>query len=370
MKKTFFSLSILSACTGLYAVSPGEPLNSSDAIPAGYNLSAGIALAGNFDIFFDASFTYWDVTEDGLDLGNSALFVSNGPGTGYLASATSNSVVLPQNGGYTPGFKVGLGISFSEWSVAAEYTWVRQNTNTQQQAPTPSPNLGVPIWALNNWFQQLTSLGQTIVATDVSSNWKLGIDFGDLVASRPYYQGTTLTISSFFGLKSAWIRQKLNIDIDIPSGALPAGSLSTASSYNSSHSWALGPKAGLAADWLLPLGFKVEGAIAANLLFTQYTKVVHSEEVAYSQANPSMLQTTLTDWNCVRPIVEMGLGLGWGTYFADQKYHVDFLASYDFFYLWDQNVMRKLVDQTVSGISSGGNAISMQGLTLTARFDF
>ena len=42
---------------------------------------------------------------------------------------------------------------------------------------------------MNNWFQQVTSLGQTIVATNVSSHWKVGIDFGDLMISRPYYQG-------------------------------------------------------------------------------------------------------------------------------------------------------------------------------------
>lgn len=375
MKKRLSLLSILSACTGLYAETPtpslpGEPLKSSENYPAGYNRPARITLENMPDIFVDVSFTYWDVAQDGLDLANSALFASNGPGTGYLASATSNSVVLSQNAGYTPGFKVGIGGSFHEWTLAAEYTWVRQNTHTKQIAPTASPNLGTSIWTMNNWFQQVTSLGQTIVATNVSSHWKVGIDFGDLMISRPYYQGKRLSLSPFFGIRSAWIRQKLNIDIAIPTGALPTGSLSSASSYNTSHSWALGPRAGLAADWLLPMGFKIEGDLAASLLFTQYTKVFHSEQVAYYQSIPSTLETTLSNWNCVRPIAEMGLGLGWGTYLAKQKYHIDFLASYDFLFLWDQNMIRKLMDQTVAGVASGGNGLSIQGLTLSARFDF
>ena len=102
------------------------------------------------------------------------------------------------------------------------------------------------------------------------------------------------------------------------------------------------------------MGFKIEGDLAASLLFTQYTKVFHSEQVAYYQSIPSTLETTLSNWNCVRPIAEMGLGLGWGTYLAKQKYHIDFLASYDFLFYGSE------YDQKAYGPNSSRSRIRRQ----------
>ena len=360
-KSSLVSLSLLITAISLQADAPHT---------AGCGTPARVTLEGKPDLFAKASFTYWDIAEDGLDLANSAMFTSNGPGNAYQASATSNSIVLNQDSGYTPGFQVGLGGSVNDWTLGVNYTWIKQRTHVSQGAPTPSPNSGTAIWVPNNWFQQTTSLGQTIVATDLSSKWKLRIDLADLVASRPYRRGHSLTVSPFFGLRAAWIRQKLTIDLTIPSTALPSLSSLSTSSYNTSHAWGLGPRAGLAAEVLLPMNFTIEGALAASLLFTQYTKVYHSEQVASYAATPSFLQSTLSDYHCVRPIAEMGAGLGWKSYLFDRKYYIDFLASYDFMYFWDQNMMRKLMDQKVVGASSSGNAISIQGLTLSARFDF
>ena len=351
---------------------PGERLTST--APGSYNLPARITLENKMfesipDLFIDASFTYWNVSEEGLDLANSSMFVANGPHTGYLSSATSNSTSLFQNSGYTPGFKVGIGGSFGDWTVSALYTWVRQHNFTSKEAPTASPDLGTSIWIPDDWFQQTTALGQAIVATHLSSRWKVSMDLADLTLGRPYYQGKELTLSPFFGLRAAWIRQKLNLNIAIPSTALPTSSTLNTYSNNSSHSWALGPRVGCEADWLLPMGFRLEGSFAGSILFTQYTHVNHTEKVASFGSTPSTLGTSLSDYNCLRPVAELGAGLGWGMYLCKQMYHIDFAASYDFMYFWSQNMMKKIMDQTLSGASSNGD-LELHGLTITARFDF
>lgn len=322
------------------------------------------------DLFIDLSFTYWNVSEEGLDLANSSMFVSNGPSTGSLSSFTSNGTSLFQEGGYTPGFKAGFGGSLGNWTLSSEYTWVRQFTKTNESAPTASPDLGTSIWIPNNWFEQLTALGQAIVATNISSDWKVSLDLADLSIGRPYYQGKTVTLSPFFGLRAAWIRQKLNININIPPEALPVGSSLQSSSNNLSRSWALGPRAGLGASLLFPKGFRLEGDLAASLLFTQYTKVYHSENVASLNSNPSILSESLSNYNCLRPIAEFGAGFGWGSYLGGQKYHFDLFASYDFMYFWDQNMMRKMMDQTLIGSGSTASDLNIHGLTITSRFDF
>ncbi len=350
----------------------GERLTS-DA-KGSYNMPSRITLENKMfesmpDLFINASFIYWNVSEESLDLATSAMFVPNGPDTGSLASGTSNATTLFQNSGYSPGFKVGMGGSFGDWTLSGQYTWIRQHNFTSKAAPTASPDLGVSIWVPNNWFQQTTALGQTIVATNLSSRWKVSMDLADLTLGRPYYQGKDLSISPFFGARAAWIRQNLHINIAIPSTALPASSNFNTYSNTSSHSWAIGPRMGCEADLLLPMGFRLEGTFAGSILFTQYTHVKHFEAVASSDADPSTLRTSLSDFNCVRPVAEIGAGLGWGTYLCDQMYHIDFSASYDFMYFWQQNMMRKLMDQAVTGSATNG-ALELHGLTITARFDF
>ena len=117
------------------------------------------------------------------------------------------------------------------------------------------------------------------------------------------------------------------------------------------------------------MGFRLEGSFAGSILFTQYTHVNHTEKVASFGSTPSTLGTSLSDYNCLRPVAELGAGLGWGMYLCKQMYHIDFAASYDFMYFWSQNMMKKIMDQTLSGASSNGD-LELHGLTITARFDF
>lgn len=67
------------------------------------------------------------------------------------------------------------------------------------------------------------------------------------------------------------------------------------------------------------------------------------------------------DYGCLRPMAELGIGLGWGRYF---------LVSYDFTYMWNQNMMRKLLDDTLTGTASNASDLYFHGLTITGRLEF
>lgn len=113
----------------------------------------------------------------------------------------------------------------------------------------------------------------------------------------------------------------------------------------------------------------MEGDGGIGILFTQYTTLFHEEDAAEAGAVPSVFSISYPNYNCVRPMANLGLGLGWGRYLKCGRYHFDLAADYDFNVFWDQNMMRTVADDFTFGIPST-NDLFLHGLTLTARFDF
>ena len=68
-------------------------------------------------------------------------------------------------------------------------------------------------------------------------------------------------------------------------------------------------------------------------------------------------------------MAEMDLGIGW-LYYINDQFAVDLSASYDFNYLWGQNMMRTLNDMNINGVNGASNNLYLHGLTLSAAFEF
>jgi hypothetical protein len=335
--------------------------------PPAYNQPANFNLGPcPWDFWIDLSFTYWDAEQEGLDLAISSRSVIDGD------SATSNSPdsgkFLFQDTQFKPGFKVGIGMDLEHdaWSGFAEYTWFRSTTNTHQSAPA-DPAGDTPVWNLSNWFvKDSTTSNITSIASNINSKWRLRMDLLDAGLIRPYYQGTHLIVAPFGGLRGQWIRQNLSITGDFPTSNVTPDL--TATSSNKSNSWAVGPRAGCLGKWHLGWGIRLEGDVAASLVFTRYTSVKHSEGATTLTASP--VAASLKNYNCLRAVNEMNLGLGWGSYFDCRNYHFDLLATYDFQVFWNQNVLRQLVDSLESGTGHAPSNLYLQGLTIKAQFDF
>lgn len=340
--------------------------NANCCFPSAYNEPANFDLAPSaWEFWADASFTYWDAVQEGMDLAQASTIL-----TATLLSSTNASVQLFQDTQYKPGFKVGLGMDLGrdDWSGFAEYTWFRSTTSTGNQAAPADSRGGTGVWTIDNWIRATSQVGGagTQAVTTLSSSWRLNMDLLDLGVTRPYYQGTHLVVAPFGAIRGQWIRQKLNITATSITAAL-ATLASTSSSK--SNSWAVGPRAGFNGKWHLGWGFRFEGDVASSLLFTQYTSVKNSVSATVTGGQPG--GSLYTDYNCLRAGNDMNLGLGWGSYFDCRNYHLDLLATYDFQVFWNQNMMRKLVD-SVSSSSTGASAsnLYLHGLTLKAQFDF
>ncbi|HRW58691.1 MAG TPA: Lpg1974 family pore-forming outer membrane protein [Chlamydiales bacterium] len=313
---------------------------------AGYNAPARIDVNGSWDFFVKGSFLYWQAREGGLDL---ASFYPADPTitTGYVEYI---------NYDFKPGFKVGLGTSFShdDWTLYLE--WGRVHGTSKKHASVDETLYDTHA----SWYSSGTG-----EITGLDASWTTKYDMIDLELGRPYYLGTHLTVNPFFGGRFGWLRQKLNVNYN-KSAANPFVS------KNKSTSWLLGPRAGFDGNWIFGHGFRLIGN-AAGSIFYQKIKTAHKD----TNSSDVITQRAKVDEGYYNPYAEIGVGLGWGTYFSNNSWHFDAQILWEHHNFWNQNTMRDLAglfDTLAGGATSRLNGqlgdLSFSGLTASLRLDF
>jgi hypothetical protein len=335
----------------------GEALPDGE-YPAAYNAPAAVRTK-NWDCCtwtVSGSFIYWHASQESMDI----AYVDP---TAVIGFARKNAVAF-QKFEYQPGFKIGLGLdsNFDDWSIAAEYTRLHETLHTHRTAPKVA---GLQIYNNPDWYANTFSTNNTVPFA--KSKWNLEFDMLDGVLSRPFYQGTRVTVSPYGGARVLWIEQEFNITL-FGNNQVPS------KSENQSESWGIGPKVGACTHWILGSGFRLEGNAAASLLYMRYDKVFHKESGLATTNTPSVqihdVGGTIRHFSTLRPIIDMGMGIGWGYYLGSgQKCYIDLSARYDFMYLWNQNVMRELVTTLQNRVDHVGD-LQIHGLTASAALSF
>lgn len=310
-----------------------------------YNAPARIEVRGCWDVYASASFTYWQPIQDNMELG--VVTTTN-------ADGSTDGIVENFNANFKPGFKVALGMNFDHdsWDTQVQYTWFRGTTSKSRNLdPTVPAEVLLPLWTVPASSEQFFA---------GSEKWKVHMDLLDWELGRSYYVGKKLTFRPFFAVRGAWIRQNLDVNYTAPVFT------NLVSEDKVSRSWAVGPRAGLYTDWMFCDGFRLFGNGAGDILFTRYTTLRSVETVGIVPAT-----VTQRNLDTVRPHLDLELGLGWGSYFDCNNWHIDLSAGYNFQVFFDQNMFRHFDDDiaTVNSTSPNGN-LYLQGLTITARVDF
>ncbi len=312
-------------------------------MPAGYNHSAAYNLADGWDVYLSASFIYWNAQQENMEIG-------------YASNANHTSLkALYAKTEYKPGFKVGIGIDMpgmDDWNLYAEYTWFNHHTHASHS--------GTILPVLANFLDQgVTS--PVAEASSVSAAWKIDLNILDGMLQRPFYEGRKLILNAGFGLRAMWLEQKL--DVSYPHYEYADIMLGSGFANGHCDSWALGPRISLDTNWLLGMGFRIVGKAAASVLYTRYTTLNGT-----SNLNENLITRRVKasdDYNQLRAITETSLGLSWGSYCCDRQFHFDLAASYDFNIYWSQNELYMVHQQ-----DGAPGSLTLQGLNITARFDF
>lgn len=309
----------------------------------GYNAPA----RSDPDWYFSASYLFWEALEDGLTL--AWTFPS------ALTPAVDNTAAdrVEFDFEYKSGFKVDFGTYFKRdsWGLNFGYTHFAFTQNNTKHASDE-------VFGQEEW---LLSTNQDF-SDKIKAKWHLNLNFADADLSRPFYSGTKLTLTPFFGMRAAWIFQKYGVTYTTLTPT-------EAKSKSKSSSWAIGARGGLNGHWLLGRGFRIQGNAAASLLYTHYN--IRHQESSFADVEPLTPRMIAKETQQRgRFIGELGLGLGWGKYINNRKQRLDLSAAYDFVYLPAQNVMRQLKDDYDLQSSTGASDLFLHGLTVTGSIDF
>ena len=345
-------------------------------VSAGINHAGRIDPTGSNDFFVTGSFIYWMASTDGLNTSQFPFLDAKLPAratgagqtstipVGLVASGAGKEVfVKPQ---YKPGFKVGIGFNsdFDDWTAYLEYTWLHQQNSSTQHANEEGSTSNVFL---------LAGAPYNIASDVLHTKWRLNLDVLDFTLSRAYYVGKRLIVEPFGGLRAAWIRQRLHVGLSSSSTSTPwvldplvTDTLSASAKCNS---WGLGARLGMHSEWLLGAGFRLDAKASGSLLFTRYARL--SQSSVGDGLIPSTSLSYHSHYDVMRANAEMGLGLGWGSYFgSDDGYHFDLVATYDFNIWWSQNMLRGLFDTVRLQSSNDPTDLMYHGPTVTMRLDF
>lgn len=308
----------------------------------GYNASSRIDVNGAWDVFINGSYILWQPRQSGLEIAIKHA---------TLPANTSSDV--PMDFDFFSGFKVAFGtnLNHDNWMAIAEY--MRLHTRNHVSSTVDGVNyILMPLCA------PFTGSVTAPASLSADGHWQLKYDMIDLSFCRPCYVGTHLTFKPFFGLRGGWIDQHLDVRYVTLTG-------STVDSWNKENTWLIGPRAGIGMNWLLGAGFRLLANGAGSLNY-QNLEPRHTESVG----TVMVVTTAKEEDHQLCPNLEGDFGFGWGTYFDNNNWHFDLLASYHFEVYWDQNNMRSLRDELNGGVYSKPGALNLHGLTVTAQLDF
>jgi len=338
---------------------PGHSIEHYD-IKGGYSMPARVDVTGAWDTYIAGSFTYWQALADDMYYG----FYSSYHASELGVPPSQHKHFADFNYKYHPGFKVVLGhlSKYDNWNGLVRYSWMHVR---EKRA---SANTAANIYLFQPWTGNF--LAQDGL-TKTTGDWRLKNHIIDLELGRPYYLGRMLIFEPHLGLKGYLIYQRMYTRMYEP--------IELWKTWNKCNSWGIGGRTGCNMKWLFSPDWRFFGTPAFALAYQAYTlKRGHKRQdrdydsVDYKDKKYGVV-----------PIVELALGIGYGSYFSGYNWHFDLSASYEFQVWFNQIVMMAFAKSDSFFASLAGVAadyptnnpyqptnLMIHGLTVSAKLDF
>ncbi len=324
----------------------------------GYNCPARIDVKGVWDYYASASFLYIQPKEKGL----APALVSSLDFNGLQKSSLIDFKYM-----FYPAFKAGVGLSSDcdGWNLYAEYTRIYSTTTKKKKldpvlfGASAGKSYLSPIWG----FTGLGPTEGTLLSYDVKARWKLRFNIVDLTLGRSYFVGKKLLFHPFFGFRGGMINQKLS---SLSKNVNDSGSF-TINSKNHTCSWLIGPRFGLDTSWLLGKGFRFYGNMGASIFFDHFKLYKDDDIVPLSVLSRYLMHAKK---KTITSNLDASCGFGWGSYFYNKNWHLDFIMGYDFQIFFEQNYLQylNLLSNYIEEFTP--HNLVLQGLNLKLQIDF
>lgn len=320
-------------------------------IPCNKAYNSPLRFSSCWGVFAGGSLLYWRAAEQNLEMCVLNEFSTQYPIDGKVATFDFT---------YNLAFNVFLGMEFCHdyWSSYLSYT--RYNNSLSKTITTKDSKPKIfPNWLLEDALSAMPD--QPLI--EAKGKWKLNINTIDWFISRHYYVGQYLTSRPYFGLRVAFIDQKLNIKY-APEVKDKHEHLFT--SRNGISSWGIGPRVGLDNWWGFCGNYRIFSDVSGGVIFTDYTTKTKQFEILNN------VKTTLIsvndDPNELKFDLQASIGLGWEDYLSYDRYHVNLTIGYDFLIFFNQNLFRRYLNNSSGQIVNGD--LYLHGLTVKLGVDF
>lgn len=335
-----------------------------------YNCAARVNNNCGWAFYLSGSFIYWQAKE-GLDFNRTAYQDSVTP----FHKVTDNLWKF----NFHPGVKIAVGgySKHDDWDLIVRYTRLKVEEKRSIELDVSNVNNFITYTLETFWLNGGVGALKPnnfngIGVSKEHAIWRLNNNWIDTDFGRSFFVGTKLTFKPFFGLRGGFIDQKYHSSLtlydttNLSLTAVGHGDFGTGS-------WFVGPRIGFDTNWLTRSGFRIFGDTAFGLYYQQFSFHGKIYPIYDSNSvNPGIERVSLSSHESqITPNLDCSLGLGWGSYFHDRRWHFDLCLGYDFVFFWDQNVLEKAsaVVQLYQPLRLPGN-LMLQGLTVTAVIDF
>ncbi len=293
--------------------------------------------------FTEVAALYWKAEVNGL----SYAIESPSP-----ANLSSSSVKNPSFD-WDFGFKAGIGyrIKHDAWEFLLRFTSLQTHTDSHNDHEVLHPG-----WLLPN-----TSI--TPVAGAAKMHWRLHLGVLDFLLRNPLHPGTSLQLRPAIGIRSAWIRQKFNLEYR--GGSLEPDREAMIRTKN--KFFGIGPTCGLYAQWDIKGGFALFSEAAFSVLFGEF--YLHQDEDLFH--NKEKVLGIHNIYHQSASILDGTLGAMWQRYFQGTLKCVDVSLSWNQSIYFTQNQLMRFVSQNALGdIVANQGDLAVSGIQLSARLDF
>lgn len=328
---------------------PPEPVESCQ-LPVGYFYPAQYAIRNcGVDLTVAGEFLYWEINEDDVESVGTKL---SGTFAGDPNTLVTDFTLLSHQQKYRPGFKIAAGIGFpcfDNWVFDVEYTWFNHRTTNTFNAPGPFEFIET----------KFVPVAYGVASSALKSERRMNLNFLFGTVGKSFYLSQRLIVKTTVGLKSWWAEEHNNLFFNTFAGQV-------GTQFTKSGLWGIGPYVTAQIRALLWGGIYIQGKAGVWTTYTRLNKYrVDTNFPAVAGAGfPGFRDVETQDsspWT-VRMFYEGGVGLGWGTYFCNCGYHLDFVVGYD--------MMTNYVQHYALSVGLANKAFYSQGLSVRAQLDF
>ncbi len=302
------------------------------------------------DLFIVGDLLCWNAHENGLQLA-----VENDGSNANLSNADVKSV----HGKWNVGFRVGIGYNTPHDGWDLRLNWLRFTDNGRKNTSTDPGDFLFPTRVHPENLDEYST-----TASKMKSRWHLNLNQLDLDLGRQFFVSKWLTLRPHFGLRTDWIRQKLNTDYINFNGVPTPNDINT---KLKNRWWALGLEGGLDTQWGLGCGWSFFGNLTAAILYGFH-------HIGYdTEQSPAGIDfVSLTDrYRVSHPTLDLEMGVRWDNMFSSDRFHLGLQIGWEHHIYFSQNQFPVFVDDVALGalVSNQGD-LTLQGWTFSARFDF